>query len=671
MSLNKFLYAFIFSFSVFYVSAQDILMQDGTFNQCSGTFFDSGGSSANYSDSENSTLTLCPDMPDMRVVLEFVLFQVNNDGDDQMTIYDADTADPGAILGTFTGDLAANPELASITASDANLTGCLTIEFTSNTFFEGEGWEAIISCRPPCQVIEAVIDDISPSTFNNDIYTVNLSQTLDFSASAIFGDGFDAGATYEWDFGDGNTATGQNVQHTYTNIGTFFVNLTVTDANGCTSFNTLNQQVDVIFDASEPGPGCPNVTGEDLLFDCDIPDTATLNSSFLVTGETTTYRVDPIQYAPPFPFTGLSNPISVNTDDVWSPVIDLPFDFCYFGTVRDQIIVGSNGLISFDISNANGFNNWSIDPGDTLPNNSNTSLSEGNIMLAHDINPNVSSSNPEIAWEIIGQAPCRTFVVSFSNVAHFSCNDISTSFMMILYETTNAIEFYIDNKPVCNSWNDGLASLGIQNDTGTVAFTPPNRNTGVWNATQEAWRFTPDGTPNVTFEWFDPAGNFFSSSPTITVPVNGDETYTAVATYTNCNGNQVVVSDDAVIDVNPQFEVTLDTPNPFICSGSNTTIDAEITIPNDSNITQNDIEYAWFLDGTPLSDDTASIVADQGGVYTVEATGGPCTLSEDITISVAEIPEITIPPEDLTVCGDFTLTQTFDLTQNDEAALGI
>lgn len=39
---------------------------------------------------------------------------------------------------------------------------------------------------------------------------------------------------YEWDFGDGNTATGQTVTHTYASDGDYTVTLTVTDDDGQT-----------------------------------------------------------------------------------------------------------------------------------------------------------------------------------------------------------------------------------------------------------------------------------------------------------------------------------------------------------------------------------------------------------------------------------------------------
>ena len=42
-----------------------------------------------------------------------------------------------------------------------------------------------------------------------------------------------AGATHEWDFGDGNTATGVIVQHAYNSGGTYYPSVTVTTPIGC------------------------------------------------------------------------------------------------------------------------------------------------------------------------------------------------------------------------------------------------------------------------------------------------------------------------------------------------------------------------------------------------------------------------------------------------------
>lgn len=49
------------------------------------------------------------------------------------------------------------------------------------------------------------------------------------------------GYYYEWNFGDGNTATVTDPNHTYLGTGTFQVQLTVTDANGCSQDTSMHR----------------------------------------------------------------------------------------------------------------------------------------------------------------------------------------------------------------------------------------------------------------------------------------------------------------------------------------------------------------------------------------------------------------------------------------------
>src|SRR5690606_8330397 len=133
-------------------------------------------------------------------------------------------------------------------------------------------------------------------------------------------------------------------------------------------------------------------------------------ATYFDTGETTSYVVESIPYAPPFPFTGLANPVSVGQDDVWSNAVNLPFDFCFFGINYNQVFIGSNGIISFNSQTPGGFCAFTLGAGDLIPT---PSIHQNAIMLYHDIDPRFG--NPEIGYEVLGEAPCRTLVVSFAN----------------------------------------------------------------------------------------------------------------------------------------------------------------------------------------------------------------------------------------------------------------
>ena len=76
---------------------------------------------------------------------------------------------------------------------------------------------------------------------------------VDFDATASFDP--DGNITnYAWDFGDGNSGSGQMTAHTYTSAGTYTVELTVTDDDG--AINTTTQTVIV----SDPVGPCSNIS---------------------------------------------------------------------------------------------------------------------------------------------------------------------------------------------------------------------------------------------------------------------------------------------------------------------------------------------------------------------------------------------------------------------------
>ncbi|MGM0636088.1 MAG: PKD domain-containing protein, partial [Bacteroidota bacterium] len=665
-------------------TAQDFVLEDGvTENTCEGSFYDNGGADGPLEITDDEVVyTICPDGDDLRVILDFVSFAIQDSSGNTFEIYDGDSPDPEDLIGEFLGTSLAGAGLDDpIIASDANESGCLTIvmdiNFSPSAF--DFGWEAAISCQEPCQIIDSEIVSINPLDMDGDQLTVPFSTEITFTGGAEFSDDNSDGAIYEWDFGDGNTATGQVATHIYSSLGEYTVTLTVTDANGCENVENQQQDLEVVFETAGPSTGCPYVSSDiitnDVNFDCynGEPETVDLQADFLQTGETDQYRVESIPYAPPFPYEGLSNPISVNTDDVWSPTIQLPFDFCFFGDVQTEIKVGSNGVISFQ--NPGGGNGWSLSDTDAIPNNSNNTISEGNIMMTHDMNPAVTASNPDIAWEILGDAPCRTFVVSFKDVTHFGgeCGSFSTTFMMVLYETTNAIDFYIEDKPTCLDWNDGLVALGIQNDAGDQGYSPPGRNIGDWSASNEAWRFIPDGEPNFEFQWYGPGGAPFSTSPTINVPVNDGDSYTAEIIYTNCNGDVITETSTSDIDIEFAFEVETE-EEIFLCEEETEEIITEI-IPNedDEDFDESVLEYEWYLDGEIIDGESSeSLEVSDEGVYEVVVTNPNDDSEEDCFNTSTTLVTVYDRPyiddellEDIEQCGDFTYTQEFDLTVND------
>ena len=299
------------------------------------------------------------------------------------------------------------------------------------------------------------------------------------------------------------------------------------------------------FSANAQLTGCASIDiGEDLQVSCD-EGCITLEADVVEVGLTTEYVVEPIEYAPPFPFDQ-GTALFVGEDDVWSDAVTLPFDFCFFGETYNQIVVGANGVLSFDDFLAGDYCEWQFSQ--SLPNSTGEPYRNSINGAYHDIDPSVGG---EIRYAILGEYPCRTFIVNFDQVPHYSssCNNLLTTQQIVLYETTNIIDVYIDEKPVCSSWNSGNAVIGIQNSAGTLGYTPPARNTGPWSAASEAWRFSPDGTGVYSVTWFDEAGAVVGEGNTVEVCPTSSTTYSAEVIYDICDGTQVVETDEIAVEM--------------------------------------------------------------------------------------------------------------------------
>lgn len=107
----------------------------GTINTCSGTFYDTGGASGDYSDDEWVITTICSNAGNC-IVVDFTSFNLES-GYDDIYIYDGpSTASP--LIGIYTG----TNSPGTITST----TGCLTFDFASDWTETRAGWAATISC---------------------------------------------------------------------------------------------------------------------------------------------------------------------------------------------------------------------------------------------------------------------------------------------------------------------------------------------------------------------------------------------------------------------------------------------------------------------------------------------------------------------------------------------
>jgi len=309
-----------------------------------------------------------------------------------------------------------------------------------------------------------------------------------------------------------------------------------------------------------------------ILVDCDYPLDANrcfvLQANYTVINETTSYNVNTI------PFTnlsGLTNEtiVSISGDDKWSSALQLPFDFCFYNEGHSEFLIGDNGIITFNTALALGDSPYFAG---TIPNASMPTNAIFGVYhdLTNDNNVFGCTDNPltpqnecgEIKTYIIGTAPQRAFVISYENLNHFNCEVSRSTSQIVLYETSNTIDVYVQEKPINCEADPNLyrknALIGIQNIDGSAATTPVNRNTSIWSTTNEAWRFTPNGIPLTTVQWTDANGTLIATGDEITICPEQSTNYTATATYDICIGGDVVLEDTINIEIDLSFPVAID-----------------------------------------------------------------------------------------------------------------
>lgn len=269
---------------------------------------------------------------------------------------------------------------------------------------------------------------------------------------------------------------------------------------------------------------------------------------------TDSYRVTSAPYAP----YSVPNKtvIKDNLDDVFTGEIDLPFSFCFYGKSYRKLLIGSNGMISFDVNQANQANapNFS----DSLPNQN---LPKESIFgVLHDMYFSVTDDS-EINYSVIGVAPFRKFIVNFYKGKLSGCDTQNSTSQIALSEGSNTIEVFVENKEVpCSLAKFRNSLIGINDATGNLGISAPGRNTGIWAAQNEAWVFSPDGgllVPN--FVWYDAAGNVIGRAKDQMVCPQKEENYKVDIIYTTCNGETTTYTDD----INLKFTVDYPTVQAF------------------------------------------------------------------------------------------------------------
>jgi len=347
----------------------------------------------------------------------------------------------------------------------------------------------------------------------------------------------------------------------------------------------------------------------------------TLDAQYPALHETTAYTVSPIPFQPLYPFTG-GTMMDSNYDDTWTTAVTLPFNFCFYGQAYDQVYVGSNGVVTFDVSG------YPLSPDSSglfyCPWNFAGSIPSVSFPIKNaiygvyqdtDIRTTSGIANPAVQnvnYYTGGVSPNRYCVINFNQLPTFQCNTsvgLQTS-QIVLHETTNVVDVFVSNRTPCTSWQSGVAVIGVQNAAGTNAVTPPGRNTGSWNATNEAWRFSPSGNEIVpTIEWSGNGAPLAVSGSTVTVCPETETLYSAIVTYAGCAGN---IAGSATQDIWIAPGLNLADPQDMTaCSETGTAtfnIDQTATILGGQS--SSDFDVAYFLTQQDAYDYTNNNLTD-------------------------------------------------------------
>ena len=436
--------------------------------------------------------------------------------------------------------------------------------------------------------------------------------------------------------GPGTTGTIVNTNPTTISgltVGTFY---DVYVRSICTSNSQSGWSTPSNLYVNPPLPECAGVnlnlttTSPGQLDICPDNNCVSLTATYTDSHDTSSYNVYSTPYMPAFPFTG-GTQVSVNIDDVWSGDLPIPFKFCFYGTPYNFLNIGSNGVVTFNTHTAGSNCPWAYTaqiPSTTFP------ILNAIYAPYQDTNPSILTppAVPNINYQVLGVAPCRVFVINFSKEAQFSCANsvgLQTS-QLVLYETSNVIDIYIQDRTACTTWNSGSGVIGIQNAAGTNAVVPPGRNTGTWEAHNEAWRFLPSGNSNVTFQWLQD-GAPFTPNLNANVCITHDTNMTAQATYTACDGTHVIKSENVLLHLLSPVTPTFTQIQP-ICQGSTAPV-----LPTTSTNTVG-ITGVW-------SPATINTSVTGTVTYTFTPTAGQCALptTMNVTVTNSITPTFTTP----------------------------
>lgn len=279
---------------------------------------------------------------------------------------------------------------------------------------------------------------------------------------------------------------------------------------------------------------CSNITATDIFgntsvqLSCGTGGCVELTTNVPKSYLTTSYQVASSTYAPVIPFDQ-GTPLNAKTDDTFSDIIPLPFNFYFYGSKYNKIVISTNGFITFDTTQAGLSSNPNIlasNPSSLLPQNSIFGILQDLIFS--------ETTDSEIYYAVTGSYPCRKFVINFYKARLTGCAETST-FQIVLSEFSNEIDVIVENKPLpCTTARFKESLIGVMNASGDEGLSPTGRNRGIWESGNESWKFSPNGSqiqPSIV--WKNSANQVVGSTANINVCPSKTDIYTVTLDYSN------------------------------------------------------------------------------------------------------------------------------------------
>jgi gliding motility-associated-like protein len=368
-----------------------------------------------------------------------------------------------------------------------------------------------------------------------------------------------------------------------------------------------------------------------------------LSVDYPILRQTDKYQVSSIQYPENIDFskgtpvaTGNSN--GKNDDVFGNDIIDIGFNFCFYGNMYNQIIVSDNGVVSFDLSQKNKECPYYISG-----NNPSSGLPKNSIFgVYHDMN-NTTPSKVKVTYE--GRAPYRKFIINFDNLKQYGPDRLYSSSQIVLYETLNIIDIYVGNKSKNpRTPKDKNALIGLINSNGYVGISPPGRNKGDWEAKKEAWRFTPNGKNDITVAWYQENSsrpNYWGN--TNVVSPTTDTYYRVKVTYNGCNS--FTLTDTIYVKFTKEFPTAKKISPPPFCINKGESYTVNLKSYESEMNPDPSLKFTYYRDKNltkPISDEEAKsfTFSDDMTVYVKVLKSGVCYIFSEINLKLNKKPDL-------------------------------